>query len=48
MPVMQIRQVRMAVPEGGVPVRVRMRFEPLVAAVRMPMVRIVQMQVFVP
>ena len=45
MPVMQIRQVRMAVRERLVLVRVRMRLGSLVAAVRMLMVRVVRMQV---
>jgi hypothetical protein len=48
MPVMQVRQVRMAVRKGLVLVRVSMRLGPFVAAVRMLMVRIVRMQVFVP
>lgn len=47
MPVMQVRQVRMAVRERFVRVRVRMRLGPLVAAVRMLMVRVVGVHVYV-
>jgi len=47
MPVVQIRQVRMAVRERRVPVRVRMRLRPLAAGVRMLMMRVVSVQVFV-
>ena len=43
-PVMQIRQMRMAVLERFVPVRVRMRRWPFAAAVRMLMMHIVRMQ----
>ena len=44
-PVMQIRQMRMAVRDRFVPVRVRLRCRPFVAAMRVLMMRTVRVHV---